>query len=127
MAVDTLAQGSHGTIVQIPKASISKGAVVNTGAFLGVALQDTDADGLVDCDIGPAVHNLSVVGADGAGNSAVAIGDALYWDATVINKDVTNGKRLGTALDVVSSGATTTIRVLFGVAVGTVDLDVSGV
>jgi hypothetical protein len=55
--------------------------------------------------------NLSVKGADGVGNSAVAVGDALYKDGTEINKDVTNGKKIGYALGTVTSGATATIEV----------------
>lgn len=63
------------------------------------------------------VYNLSVEGANNAGNVAVAIGDILYYDAAAtpkINKDVTNGVRFGYALGAVSSGATATIPVKVG-------------
>lgn len=57
------------------------------------------------------VISAAVTGADGVGNSAVAIGNRLYKDGTEINKDVTNGTFIGYALGVVSSGATTTIDI----------------
>lgn len=58
------------------------------------------------------VFDIAVTGANGAGNSAVAVGDRVYVDGAQINKDVTNGDFYGWALETVSSGATATIRVL---------------
>ena len=66
------------------------------------------------------VHLLSVKGVDGGGNSAVAVGDRLYYtdaDTPPISKKAT-GRPVGFAVETetspgtVSSGATTTIPVL---------------
>lgn len=65
------------------------------------------------CAINPAyVVDLAVKGEDGAGNAAVSIGETVYVDTDgEVNVDLTNGTAYGIALEAVSSGATTTIRV----------------
>lgn len=60
------------------------------------------------------VVDVSVHGADGSGNSAVAVGDIVYYDSTELNVDDTNGVRWGYALEAISSGDTDTIRCLIG-------------
>ena len=55
---------------------------------------------------------LSVTGVDGAGNSAVAIGDTVYYDLGVLNVDNANGSQFGVALAAVNSAATAVIPVL---------------
>lgn len=79
-----------------------------------VLMSDQDAAGYATVAFGATVR-VSVKGEDNAGNSAVAIGDKLYYDAaatpTKINKDATNGVRYGTAVEAVSSGATSTVPV----------------
>ncbi len=110
----TLAQ-KRSRYLQVAKASISAGDAVLVGAnLLGVAMTDTDANGNVEIDVGfeASVHNLSVLGADNAGNAAVAIGDFIYDDSGTWNVDSVNGVRFGIALEAVNSGATTTIKVL---------------
>jgi predicted RecA/RadA family phage recombinase len=65
------------------------------------------------------VFKLSVKGIDGAGNSAVAPGDTIFYvtgDTPKLSKKAT-GVKYGTALDAVVSGATTTIRVRLNGAV----------
>lgn len=57
------------------------------------------------------VFNLAVLGADGSGNTAIAVGDAIYIDVAVLNADDSNGILFGYALGAVSSGATTNIPV----------------
>lgn len=58
------------------------GAVV--GSYLhGVAQTDRDAAGNAVLDLGPAVYDLPVYPHDGSTASAVAIGDALYWDTAL--------------------------------------------
>lgn len=59
------------------------------------------------------VADLAVKG-ETTTNAAVAVGDILYYDSGVINKDSSNGVRYGYALETVVSGATTTIRVKIG-------------
>lgn len=59
------------------------------------------------------VAELSVHGEDASGNAAISIGDPISIDSDgEFNKDTTNGAEWGIALGAVSSGATTTIRVL---------------
>ncbi len=76
-------------------------------------LEDSDSSNLatvelIGCGL---VVNLAVVGADGAGNSAVAIGEKLFKDGSAYNKDSINGQFIGYALSTVTSGSTSTIPV----------------
>ncbi len=65
------------------------------------------------------VYKFTVHGADASGNAAIAANAAGYYDASPggspanpnLNIDATNGKRFGTILDAVSSGAKTVVRV----------------
>lgn len=60
--------------------------------------------------------NLSVKGVDGGGNSAVAVGDIIYYvtaDTPKLSKKNT-GVRFGYALGTVGSGSTATIAVKIG-------------
>lgn len=96
------------------------GDPVLLGQIPGVALTDEaeggNATGEITIDTG-GVYNLSVQGVNNSGNSAVAIGDILYYEAgetPPINKDATSGVRFGYALGTVQAGATTTIAVKVG-------------
>lgn len=100
-------------------ATPQSGDPVRYGRLTGIALTDEGEGGNAATEatvyVGACVVSLSVQGADGAGNSAVAAGDRLYYDdagTPVINKDVTNGMFFGIALAAVGSGATATIEVL---------------
>lgn len=93
-----------------PNDPIESGDPVLFGVVPGVALTAPDADDIVSVQFG-GVYEFPVVGADGAGNAAIAIADPLYHDSGVINADETNGTLFGYALAAVASGATTTIRV----------------
>ncbi len=99
------------------------GQPVRIGNLIGVALTDerTAGDTTVDLE---GVYDLSVKGEDDDGNSAVAVGDKLYYvDADVddgtgfLNKKVT-GYFAGIALEVVPTGTTVTINVRVGSAIG---------
>jgi predicted RecA/RadA family phage recombinase len=89
------------------------------GASLGfgcVALTTENSAGIstVQTD---GIFNLAVTGKNAAdADTAVAIGDTLYWDNTPgqLNLDGTNGIRFGYALAAVVSGATTVIAVKVG-------------
>lgn len=78
-----------------------------------VALTDEDSDGNVTVELADCAptYRLPVHGYAAAANAAVGIGDIVYHDGSEMNVDATNGSVYGTALDAVSSGATTTIRV----------------
>lgn len=104
---------AHLTVIASHPTTPTSGDPCVMGQIPGVALIDEDSDGQVVI-AREGVFNLAVVGADGSGNAAVSRGDILYYDAGEVNKDVTNGVRFGYAMDPVSSGATTTIRVLLG-------------
>lgn len=102
-------------------ATPAPGNPVLFGQIPGVALTGEDTDGYTTI-AEDGTFELSVQGADGSGNAAVADGDILYYDAAAtvkINKDATNGVRfgyaaVGTGGTVVASGATATIRVKVG-------------
>ncbi len=91
---------------------------VRYGEMTGIALTDKGEGGnestKTTVDFGPFVAELSVKGIDGSGNSAVAVGDKLYYtddDTPVLNKKST-GKFYGYALETINSGSTATIQVL---------------
>jgi hypothetical protein len=97
---------------------VMSGDPVAVGQLVGVALIDevTVAGdpllGKASVDTGGA-WNLSVKGIDGSGDSAVAVGDAIYYvsaDTPRLSKKAT-GVLFGHALAAVVSGATTTIPV----------------
>lgn len=94
-------------------AGVTSGDVVTLNALTGLALTDRDGDGYAVVKL-PLLFTaeISVTGADGVGNAAVSVGDKLYNDAGVINKD-DSGVPMGYALGAVSSGATATILVGF--------------
>lgn len=96
------------------------GDPVLLGQIPGVALTDEaeggNAAGEITIDTG-GVYNLSVKGENQSGNSAVAIGDIIYYEAgqtPTLNKDATNGVRFGYALGTVGSGQTAIIPVKIG-------------
>ncbi len=93
----------------------ASGDPVVVGQLPGVALINEMADGKTTIKTN-GVATLSVKGVDGGGNSAVAAGDLIYYvsaDTPKLSKKNT-GVRFGYALEAVSSGATTTIRVKIG-------------
>ncbi len=85
----------------------------------GVALTDynaptADAKATVRLPGITCVYEFTVEAVNNSGNVAVAIGDKLFYDtaATIkINKDVTNGKLFGYALETITSGSSDTIKV----------------
>lgn len=93
-------------------ATPSSGDPVVCGQIPGVALEDEDTDGVTVAALDGA-FTLPVKG-ETTTNAAVAVGDILYYDSGVINRDNTNGVRFGYALAAVDSGATTTIPVEIG-------------
>jgi len=96
-------------------AAIVSGDPVMVGNNIpGVAQTSYDANGKAVIDT-EGVFDLSVQAKDDAGNSAVAIGDRLYHDGTTttLSKKV-SGKYFGTALEIVTTGTTSTINVKIG-------------
>jgi len=98
-----------------------EGDPVLVGQIPGVALTNEIADatdplnGYTSVKLNGAA-NLSVKGIDGVGNSAVAVGDILYYvvaDTPKLSKKNT-GVRYGYALGIVGLGATANIDVKIG-------------
>jgi hypothetical protein len=92
------------------------GDVQKLGNHMVVYLQtDRDSADYATCTVpGFHIQRVSVTAEDHSGNSAVAVGDLLYLDNGVINKDATDGAPFGHALDTISAGDTDVIRVAFG-------------
>ena len=92
---------------------VSGDPVVAGEGFNGVALTDYDsADGKASVEM-EGVYDLSVQAVNDTGNSAVAIGDRLYFTAgssPYLSKKK-SGKFWGIALETVTSGSTATINV----------------
>lgn len=96
----------------------ASGDPVRYGYLCGVALTDEGAGGnptgYTSVDFGHAVYDLSVKAVDDDGNSAVAVGDALFYvdgDTPKLSKKQT-GYFFGFAMETITTGGTDTIRVL---------------
>lgn len=88
------------------------GEPVAVGQITGVALVDADANNKTTVDT-EKVYDLSVKAIDGGGNSAVTVGDAIYYveaDTPNLSKKNT-GVLFGYALEAINAGATDTINV----------------
>jgi predicted RecA/RadA family phage recombinase len=93
---------------------VNGGDQIVVGSLVGVAFEDAAAT-TDSIDISrEGVFNLSVIGTDSGGNSAVAIGDKLFIDSganAAITKNNTKTE-FGIAMAAVNAGATATIPVL---------------
>jgi predicted RecA/RadA family phage recombinase len=100
-------------------ATPASGDPVRWGEKCGVALGAKGAGGNASTDTTvkfDGCFNLSVKGIDGGGNSAVAVGDIIYYvdaDTPKLSKKNT-GRRFGYAMATVGSGLTATIAVKLG-------------
>lgn len=97
----------------------ASGDPVRFGEMTGVALIDEQSDGKTSVDFTPGnVYDLSVKAINGSGNSAVAVGDKLYYvdaDTPVLSKKDT-GRFFGFAMEAITSGSTDTINVMKALA-----------
>jgi predicted RecA/RadA family phage recombinase len=94
-------------------ASLNSGDPFVVGQIPAVALANEDSDKYTVGRLA-GVFDLSVKGIDGSGNSAVSIGDKIYYvtgDTPKLNKKAT-GVFFGYALEAIASGETDTIKVL---------------
>ena len=101
------------SVVCTHPAAPNSGDPVRYGSFTGVALVDERADGTTSVEFQEKVWDLSVKGIDQSGNSAVVVGDAIYYvdaDTPVLSKKNT-GYLFGFAMEAVNSAATATIQV----------------
>lgn len=100
-----------------PTAPVS-GNPVRYGELTGIALTDEGGGGNAATEtsvyFGACVVDVSVKGVDGSGNSAVALGDTIYYvdaDTPKLSKKAA-GYFFGFAMETVAEGATATINVL---------------
>ncbi len=113
-------EGRYLTGAATAPATPTSGGPVLLGQIPGVAMGLEGEGGNASAEITidtKGVYNLSVKGENAGGNSAVAIGDIIYYEAgqtPPLNKDATNGVRFGYALGTVGSGLTATIPVKIG-------------
>lgn len=95
---------------------VLSGDPVVIGQLPGVALTSEDVDGNATIQT-DGVFDLPVKG-ETTTNANIAVGAIVYYDSAAtphkLNADSSNGVRFGYALEAVSSGATTTIRVKVG-------------
>ena len=110
--------GYHLSIAASDPAIPASGGPIRYGSLTGVALTDEAEDGnpanYVSGDFGPSVWDLSVKAVNDSGNSAVSVGDPLFYvdaDTPKISKKAT-GYFFGFALEAITSGSTDTINVV---------------
>lgn len=121
---DNLVQ-KEGRYQQWVVASKSAGDPVINNGMTGVCLTDSDAANKVSVDMA-GVYDLSVKGVNDAGNSAVSVGDKIFYvigDTPLLSKKG-SGYFFGFALGTVGSSLTATIPVLQiqGPGPGTADI-----
>jgi hypothetical protein len=114
------ATGQHISVAVSHPATPASGQPIRVGPLVGVAETNERSDGTTTVDFGPAVYSLSVKGVADSGNSAVVVGDQLYYvDSDVgtgtgfLSKKDT-GRYAGVALEGVGSGSTAAANVLIG-------------
>ncbi len=120
MAKNLNHKGVDGLRVQCTHpATPASGDPVRYGEMTGVALVAEDSAGYTQVDFTPARGwDLSVKAVDGGGNSAVAVGDKIYYvdaDVPVLSKKNT-GRFFGFANGVIVAGNTATIDVIKALA-----------
>ena len=103
----------------------ASGDPVRYGNLTGLALVDEsaggNASGYTTVDFGPFIADLSVKAVDANGNSAISVGDALWYtdgDTPKLSKKA-SGYFYGFALEAIDSGDTDTINVMHIPAPGT--------
>lgn len=102
------------SVVCTSPATPASGDPVRFGERCGVALTAERTGGDTSVQFAGS-FNLSVKGVDGSGNSAVALGDKLYYvdaDTPKLSKKAT-GHFFGYAAATITSGSTATIQVDF--------------
>jgi predicted RecA/RadA family phage recombinase len=120
MAKNLIYAGAAGLpVVCSDPATPASGDPVRFGEMTGVALNAEETDGKTVVDFEPGkVWDLSVKAVNGSGNSAVAVGDKLYYvdaDTPKLSKKDT-GRFFGFALEAITSGSTDTINVMKALA-----------
>lgn len=107
-------KGEGKVLYLAPTGGAAVDAPVAVGKLTGVALE-TIGSGDSGSVAVEGIYDLSVCAINDSGNSAVAIGDAIYYDADdtpKLSKKSTSNPLFGIALEAITSGATDTIKVL---------------
>lgn len=92
----------------------ASGGPVRFGTLTGIAQTDERSGGDTTVEFGQVTASLSVKGVNDSGNSAVAVGDTIFYvdaDTPKLSKK-SSGYFFGIALETVGSGSTATIKVL---------------
>lgn len=117
MATNKVSDGYKYSVVCSDPTTPTSGAPIRFGAQTGVALTDEGEGSNIatetSVDFGPTCWDLSVKGVNDSGNSAVAVGDAIFYvdaDTPKLSKK-SSGYFFGFAKEAVGSGSTTTINV----------------
>lgn len=112
--------GDHLSVVVTNPTVPASGDPVRFGPLVGVALVNEadggNAAGYTSVDFGRRVWDVSVKAVNDGGNSAVVVGDAIYYvdgDTPHLSKKA-SGYYVGVALEAINSGSTDTINVRFG-------------
>ena len=99
-------------------ATPSSGDPVRYGELTGIAVSDEaeggNPTGKTSVEFGALIADVSVKGVDDSGNSAVAVGDSIYYvdgDTPALSKKA-SGYFFGFAMETINSGSTDTINVL---------------
>ena len=112
------ARYKHGKNIDIPVASGTvAGDFVVVGLIKGVAQIDRQSDGTASITR-EGSHVFTSKGVNASGNSAIAVGDAIYFNSGATpkyNKDA-GGVLIGYALSALASGSTGDVEVLLETA-----------
>ncbi|MFA5558614.1 MAG: hypothetical protein WDA59_04030 [Methanofastidiosum sp.] len=114
MAKNQYSSHGEGRYITVAKASVSSGdpVIIGDEGLHGFSLIDTDGSGNIVVDTA-GIYTFPVKGNNGSIDTAVAIGDAVFFTAGEAFFDVDpTAAFFGYALDAVDSGDTDTIRVL---------------
>lgn len=114
MATNIIGDGKILSVACTHPATPSSNDPVRYGQLTGIALTDERTDGTTTVDFSRCEAKVSVAGINDAGNSAVAVGDPIYYvdaDTPVLSKKI-SGYLFGVALEAVDAGATKMIKVL---------------
>lgn len=118
MATNEISQGYRMSVVCSDPTTPASGDPVRYGTLTGVALTDEGEGGNAttetSVDFGPTTYDLSCKGVNDSGNSAIAVGDSIFYvdaDTPKLSKK-SSGYFFGIAMEAVTSGSTDTIKVL---------------
>lgn len=117
MATNVYKDTMGGLTIELPAATGSSGDPYLNGSIRGLLLTDSDGTNASVLTEFTSIVDVVVEAKIANGNSAVAVGDDIFYDSAEtikLNKDSTNGVFYGVALETVTSGSSDTIKVGLG-------------